>query len=319
MKVLVSLNFPDLGINMLKAAGLEVTVWTNDTPMSREELISACKAHDILWSASIYALDAEFLNANRHLKFISQFAAGYNNIDTDKARELGIPVANTPNAMADATADTAFGLLLAVSRKMFYMHKKIIRDDWQPFRPLADLGVELKGKTAGIFGLGRIGTEFAKRCAGAYDMEIIYHNRNRNLEAEKLLNATYVSFDELLGQSDVLSVHAALTPETTALFNLTAFGKMKPGAIFINTARGAMHNEKDLTEALNMGLIWGAGLDVTNPEPMLASNLLLNMENVAVTPHIGSATTKARNEMSRLAALNILQFINGENIANRVN
>lgn len=232
---------------------------------------------------------------------------------------MGIPVANTPDAMADATADIAFGLMLAVSRKMFFMHKKIIRDDWGPFRPQANLGMELKGKTVGIFGLGRIGTEFAKRCAGAYGMKIIYHNRNRNLVAERLLNATYVSFDELLGNSDIISVHAAMTPGTTELFNREAFQKMKPGAIFINTARGGMHNEKDLIEVLKNRIIWGAGLDVTNPEPMLASNPLLSMENVAVTPHIGSATTEARNEMSRLAALNILQFIRGESVTNLVN
>jgi len=318
MKVLVSLNFPKKGIEMLRDEGLEVTVWSNDTPMSQRQLNEACQQHDILWSSSIYALDAAFLQANRQLKLISQFAAGYNNIDVDKAKELGIPVANTPGAMADATADIAFGLLLAVARKLFFMHKKIIRDDWTPFRPQAHLGMELKGKTLGVIGLGRIGTEFAKRCKGAYGMEVLYHNRHRNDTAEKSLQARFVELDDLLRHSDIVSVHSELNSDTRNLMDMGAFAKMKPTAIFLNTARGAIHNEQDLIKALRNGVIWGAGLDVTNPEPMQPDNPLLQMENVAVTPHIGSATREARDEMSRLAALNILQFIRGEPIENRV-
>ncbi|MBM1105591.1 D-glycerate dehydrogenase [Aurantibacter crassamenti] len=318
MKVLVSLNFPSLGIEMLRKEGLEVTTWTEDLPMSKEQLIAATKKNDILLSASIYNLDADFLEQNKHLKLISQFAVGYNNIDVKKATELNIPVTNTPNAMTDATADIAFGLLLAVSRKMFHMHKKIINNEWGHFRPQANLGVELKGKTVGILGMGRIGIEFAKRCVGAYGMKVLYHNRKPNREAEKELNATYVSFDELLEKSDIVSVHCALTEATKEKFNSQAFSKMKPSSIFINTARGGIHNETDLIEALNNKTIWGAGLDVTNPEPMQADNLLLNMENVAVLPHIGSATVEARNEMSRLAAWNIIQFSRGETLTNQV-
>ena len=318
MKVLVSLNFPSIGIEMLREEGLEVTVWTEDLPMSREQLIESSQKHDILFSSSIYKLDADFLEQNKHLKLISQFAAGYNNIDIKKASGLGIPIANTPNAMSDATADIAFGLMLAVARKMFFMHKKIISGDWSHFRPQANLGIELKGKTVGVLGMGRIGTEFAKRCFGAYDMKVIYHNRNRNAEAEKTLNATYVSFEKLLEKSDILSVHSGLSEETKELFNHKTFAKMKPSAIFINAARGGIHNEQDLIEALKNKTIWGAGLDVTNPEPMRHDNPLLGMENVAVLPHIGSATVEARNEMSRLAAWNIIQFSRGKTIDNLI-
>lgn len=318
MKVLVSLNIPPVGIEMLRNEGLEVTVWTDDNPMTDEQLTLATQKHDILLSTSTYKIDSVFLERNKHLKLISQFAAGYDNINLKKATELDIPIANTPNAMVDATADIAFALMLAVSRKMFFMHKKIIDNDWGPFRPQANLGMELKEKTIGIFGMGRIGTEFAKRCAGAYDMKILYHNRNRNKEAEKNLKATYVSFDDLLKQSDVLSVHCALTAATKNRFNYDAFSKMNSNSIFINTARGGIHNEKDLIKALQDRSIWGAGLDVTNPEPMAANNPLLQLENVAITPHIGSATIEARNEMSRLAALNIIQLARGEPIQNRV-
>lgn len=318
MKVLVSLNIPKVGIDMLRDEGLEVTEWPHDPLMSKEQLFEATQKHDILLSSSPYKIDSSFLDANKHLKLISQFATGYDNIDIKKAAEIGIPIANTPNAMVDATADIAFGLLLAVSRKMFYMHKKIISDDWSHFRPRANLGMELKGKTLGIFGMGRIGTAFAKRCVGAYDMKVLYHNRTRNIESEDELGATYVSFDGLLKESDILSVHCALTEATKEKFNKGAFKRMKPSSIFINTARGGIHNETDLIEALQNKTIWGTGLDVTNPEPMKRDNPLLQMENTAIVPHIGSATVEARNEMSRLAAMNIIQFYRGEPITNLV-
>lgn len=318
MKVLVSLNIPKIGIELLRDEGLKVTVCTNELPMPYEQLIEATQQHDILLSSSHHKLDSEFLVRNNHLKLISQFAVGYDNIDLKKASEIGIPVANTPNAMIDATADIAFALLLSVSRKTFYMHKKIIDNDWGYFRPQANLGRELKGKTVGILGMGRIGTAFAQRCAGAYDMKVLYHNRTRNTESEKKLNAKYVSFEYLLEHSDIISVHCALTPDTENMFTLDVFKKMKPSSIFINTARGGIHNEKDLIKALQNNSIWGAGLDVTNPEPMAFDNPLLRMENVAITPHIGSATIEARNEMSRLAAMNIIQFTRGEKITNLV-
>lgn len=318
MKVLVSINIPKIGVDMLREEGLEVTTWTNDLPMSREQLMEATQQHDILLSSSNYNIDADFLDYNKHLKLISQFAVGYDNIDLKKAATLNIPVANTPNAMTDATADIAFSLLLAVSRKMLYMHKKIISNEWGHFRPQANLGIELKGKTLGIMGMGRIGTEFAKRCVGAYGMKVLYHNRSQMLDSKNSLNATYVSFEELLQKSDILSVHCSLTERTKEKFNSLTFAKMKPSSIFINTARGGIHNENNLIDALQNNVIWGAGLDVTNPEPMKWDNPLLSMENVAVVPHIGSATIEARDEMSRLAAVNIIQFFNGKPLSNLV-
>src|SRR6185295_837172 len=153
--------------------------------------------------------DKEFMNECRHLEIISQFAAGYDNINVAEATKLGIPLGYAPGAMSDATADIAFGLMIAVSRKFFYMHKRIGKGEWTHFRPKANLGFELKNKTLGIFGLGRIGLEMAKRCKGAYNMNVIYTNRKPNEEAEKLLQAKKVSFEELLQQSDVLSAHCA--------------------------------------------------------------------------------------------------------------
>ena len=319
VKVFVTRDLPGVGIELLKKEGFHVSVWPHDRPMSAGEIIEeGKKAHAVL-TLLTDVINAEFLNACAHLDIISQFAVGYDNINIPEATKLGIAVGYTPGAMSDATADTAFGLMIATSRKMFYMHKRIAKGEWTFFRPKADLGIELKNKTLGIFGLGRIGLQMAIRCKGAYNMKIIYHNRKPNRDADKLLGASLVSFSELLSQSDVLSVHCALNNETRGVFDQTAFSKMKPTSIFVNTARGGIHNEKDLVEALNVGKIWGAGLDVTNPEPMDANNPLLSMPNVAVLPHIGSATEEARNEMSRLAAMNIIEFYKYNRISNVVN
>jgi glyoxylate reductase len=319
IKVFITRDIPPAGMDLLKKEGFSVTVWPHDRPIPADELIKEGKKATAVICISTDKIDETFLGECKHLDIISQFAAGYDNINIAEATRLGIPVGNAPGAMSNATADIAFGLMISVSRKFFYMHKKIGKGEWGFFRPKANLGMELKNKTLGIVGLGRIGTEMAKRCKGAYDMKIIYHNRKPNSQAEKSLGAILVSFDELLKQSDVISVHCALSEETKGIFNKQAFSKMKPTSIFINTSRGPVHNEEDLVEALNAGMIWGAGLDVTNPEPMRADNPLLDMENVAILPHIGSATIEARSEMSRLAAVNVLEFYKNGKVPNIIN
>ncbi|MCH5716720.1 NAD(P)-binding domain-containing protein [Niabella hibiscisoli] len=175
------------------------------------------------------------------------------------------------------------------------------------------------GKTLGVFGLGNIGYEMAIKCKAAFGMNIIYHNRKPNAKAEQELDATYVSFEELLTQSDVLTLHANLSDTTKGIFNKQAFSKMKSNAIFINTGRGGLHNETDLKEALDAGTIWGAGLDVTNPEPMDKDNPLLTMPNVCILPHIGSATQEARNGMAVMAAKNVIAGLKNEPLPTIVN
>jgi glyoxylate reductase len=282
--------------------------------MTQDEMIERAKTHDAIYITSTEKIDKRFLNECSHLEIISQFAVGYDNIDVPEATKLGIPIGYTPGAMSDATADVAFGLMIATSRKMFYQHKSIIKGEWTFFRPTANLGLELKNKTLGIYGLGRIGMVMAKRCAGAYDMKIIYHNRKSNPEAEKKFGAKRVDFKTLLAESDVISIHCSLSAETKGVFNKEAFSQMKRTSIFINTSRGGVHNETDLIEALNSKVIWGAGMDVTNPEPMNQNNPLLQMENVSILPHIGSATIDARNEMARLAAMNIIEFYTNKRV-----
>lgn len=319
IKVFVSSVIPQVGIDMLKQEGFIVSTWDNLTPIPRDILIEKTKQCNALLATLTGKLDAHFMNECKHLDVISNFGVGYDNIDVAEATKLGISVGNTPGVLTDATADIAFGLMIAASRKMFFMHKKILKGEWKYFTPTQNLGIELKNKTLGIFGLGRIGIEMAKRCKGAYNMKVIYHNRKQNAEAEKLLDAKYVSFDELLAQSDVLSVHSAFSEKVKGIFNKDAFSKMKPTSIFINTSRGGVHNEEDLIEALNTKTIWGAGLDVTNPEPMHADNPLLTMDTVAILPHIGSATVEARNGMSKLAAENIIGFYKDGRVPNLVN
>ena len=319
IKVLVTRKIPSIGIEMLRNEGFPVTAWPLERPMTDQELIAESKKHNVILCVSADNIGADFINGCSHLEMISQFAVGYDNIDVPLATKLGIPIGYAPGAMNEATADIAFGLMIAVARKFFYMHKGILKREWTYFKPNANLGMEFNNKTIGIFGLGRIGLAMARRCRGAYNMNVIYNNRSVNAEAEKLFNAKRVSFDELLRQSDVISVHSVLSKDTKEIFNKDAFSKMKSTSIFINTARGGVHNELDLIEALNKGTIWGAGLDVTNPEPMQMDNPLLEMENVCILPHIGSATIEARNEMSRMAAENIISYYKDNTVPHIVN
>ncbi|MEO9512018.1 MAG: D-glycerate dehydrogenase [Flavobacteriaceae bacterium] len=307
-KIFLSRIFPETATNILEDAGFQVISWNKEHPMSYDQLTKAAQECDALFCTLTDKIDSSFLNSCSHLDIITQFAVGYDNIAIAEATKLGIPIGYAPNAMNEATADITFGLMIATARKMFFMNQKIKDGDWSYFNPVGHLGLELKGKTLGILGLGRIGLAMAQRCKGAYNMNILYHNRNINPQAEKNLGAKLVDFETFLSQSDVISVHCALTEETKDIFNKTAFDKMKSNALFINTARGAVHNEQDLIKALQQGVIWGAGLDVTNPEPMKAHNPLLTMENVCVLPHIGSATITARNEMARMGAQNIISF-----------
>lgn len=319
MKIICSRVIPEVGLNILRDAGHEVDQYTEQKPLTTDILIKLCQPYNALLSATSTALNEEFFNACKHLKAISLLSVGHDNVDARTATKYKIPVGNTPDVVSAATADIAFLLILAVSRKAIFHYNRIVQDQWHFTEPTAFLGKELEKKTLGIFGLGRIGLDLATKIKAAYHMDIIYHNRNRNPEAEKLLDARYVSFEALLAQSDVLSVHTNLSSETKAVFNMEAFRKMKPSAIFINTARGGIHDEADLIKALDSGILWGAGLDVTNPEPMHKENPLLRHPNVCVLPHIGTATEETRGAMAQRAATNIVTALKGEKMPYCIN
>jgi len=318
-KVLITRRISENALALIQKSGFETTVYTELKNISQEELIEMCEGHSALLSVGPNKIDEHFLNSCKQLKGIALMSVGFDKVNVGAAIKHRMPISNTPDVLSEATADTAFLLMLSVARKAFYMHKTILRGEWNFFDPMKNLGQELYGKTLGVFGLGRIGFELAKKAKAAYGMDIIYHNRSRNEQAETELSATYLSFDELLKQSDVLSVHVNLSEETKGLFNKAAFEKMKSNAIFINTARGAIHNEVDLIEALRHKTIWGVGLDVTNPEPMDKHNPLLEMENVCVLPHIGSATEETREKMAMMAAENIVAVLKGEQMPRVIN
>ncbi len=312
MKVFINKRIPDVGIQMLKEAGLQVIFPEHET-LSYEEWLNSCKNTDTILSIGAeFKYDRNFFEACPNVKAIALYSVGFDHVDIKEATKRRIPVGNTPDVLSKATSDVAFLLMQSVARRASYNFRKVKEGSWGAFDPLHALGQELYGKTLGIFGLGRIGYEMAEKSKKAFGMNIIYHNRRQNEEAERGLGATYVSFEELIRNSDVLSVHANFTPEHQELFNYALFEQMKPDAIFINTARGGFHNQKDLYRALVEQKIWGAGLDVTNPEPMFADDPILDLSNVCILPHIGSATVEARNGMARLAAGNIIAFSKGE-------
>jgi glyoxylate reductase len=183
-KVLITRVIPGIAEEILTQAGFDVTVWPGE-PMTTEELVRESKKVNALLSLGANKIDKAFLSECNHLDLIAQFSVGYDNVDLAEATRYSIPVSNTPDVLSEATADVAFGLMINVSRKMFYLHKTILKGEWRRFEPLKDLGFELTGKTLGIFGMGRIGMVMAQRCKGAFNMDIIYHNRSRNAEAEE--------------------------------------------------------------------------------------------------------------------------------------
>lgn len=318
MKVFINKRIPEIGIKMLEDAGLQITI-PEDQDLSAEEWINYCKDADAVLNVGQNKYDKDFFEQCPNVKAIALFSVGFDAVNIDEANKRKIPVGNTPDVLSRATSDIAFLLMQSVSRRASYYFQKVKDDDWGNFDPLHALGQELYGKTLGIFGLGRIGFEMAEKCKKAFDMNIIYHNRSHNDEAEQKLGAKYVSFEELVSQSDVLSIHASFTEEHAELFNQSVFEKMKPNAIFVNTARGGFHNQVDLYNALVEKKIWGAGLDVTNPEPILHDDPILGLSNVCVLPHIGSATVEARNGMAKFAAENLIAFSKGEKMPHCAN
>jgi len=319
MKIFINKLIPEVGMKMLARPDINLLMPENPE-ISYEEWISYCQQCDAILNIGAYKIDAKFFDLCPSVKAVSLFSVGYDQVDLEEATRRGLPVSNTPDVLSKATSDISFMLMLMVSRlASFHTNQVRVGVRFKYFNPIANLGQELYGKTLGVFGLGRIGYEMAIKCQAAYQMPIIYHNRNRNEELEEKLGAKYVSFEELLAQSDVLSIHANYAPEYRGLFNKEVFEQMKSNAIIVNTARGGFINEQDLDEALSSGKVWGAGLDVTDPEPMLPDNPLLKQERVCVLPHIGSATMEARGGMARIAAENIVAFVEGEKLKTCLN
>ncbi|WP_461533165.1 2-hydroxyacid dehydrogenase [Sinomicrobium sp.] len=318
MKIYITRKLPSDVLCRIEKSGLQLTYNDSDILPERSEFIRNCQEVDLLLNVGMAQLDADFMQACSNLKGIALASVGYDHVDLEAAAKYGISVSNTPGVLSKTTAETAFLLMLATARKAFFRAEEVKKGKWKGFGFLHELGVEIGGKTLGIFGLGRIGIQMARMSKAAFGMDILYHNRNRNLKAEEEIGAIYVSYEELLERSDVLSVHTNLSPETMYKFDEDSFSRMKPNSIFINTSRGKVHRESDLIKALKSGEIWGAGLDVTDPEPMRADNPLLQMPNVCVLPHIGSATIETRTAMAQMAADNLLAIYRGEKMPQEI-
>ncbi|MCY7419060.1 MAG: D-glycerate dehydrogenase [Chloroflexi bacterium] len=311
-RVFVTRRIPEAGLRLLLEAA-EVDVWEGELPPPRDELLRRVAGVDGLLALLTDRVDDELLDAaGPQLKVVSNFAVGYDNIDVAACARRGIPVGNTPGVLTEATADLAMTLLLAVARRITESNTFVRDDRWVTWGPLLLLGKDVSGATLGIVGFGRIGREVARRARG-FGMRVIYTGRSRAPEAiESELGATFVDFDSLLAQSDFVSVHVSLSAETRHLIDAAALAKMRPGSVLINTARGPVVDQAALTDSLRSGHLWGAGLDVTDPEPMRADDPLVNMPNCLIVPHVASATERTRDKMAEKAARNLLAGLRGD-------
>jgi glyoxylate reductase len=316
-KVFITRMIPEKGLEIVREY-CDVDLWQDDLPPGREELLRHVRGVDGLLSLLTDIVDGEVMDAaGEQLKVISNHAVGFDNIDVPAATARGIPVGNTPDVLTDATADFAFALLMAVARRIPEGERYVHAGKWKTWGPRLLLGVDIKGATLGLIGLGRIGKAVARRAAG-FDMQVIYYDPKEAKDSSQL-KARRVDFETLLHESDFISIHTPLTPDTRHLIDAEAFSKMKPNAVLINTARGPIVDPEALYEALKANRIFGAGLDVTEPEPIPLDSPLLQLENVIVVPHIASASQSSRDQMSWLAAQNLIAGLKGERMPHCVN
>ncbi len=291
----------------------DVDVWPESTPPSAQQIEQHVQDADALVCMLTDTISKNLIDSAPKLKVISQMAVGIDNIDVVCATQKKLPVGHTPDVLSNTTADFAFALLLAVSRRVVESHNAVQRGNWQPWGPFVWSGQDVSGSTIGILGMGRIGQAMARRAAG-FDMKILYHSRSRKPEVEKKLGAEFVSLESLLTNSDFISIHTFLSDDTYHLINRQSFNLMKKNSILINTGRGAVVDQKALYEALEQGRIAGAGLDVSDPEPILQTDPLLKLPNVVITPHIGSASYHTRNRMAMMMAENVVAALSGKQI-----
>ncbi|KAF7686753.1 glyoxylate reductase/hydroxypyruvate reductase b [Silurus meridionalis] len=313
-RVYVSRKVPPQGLEILrKSAQVQIELWDSDDPVPRQELLKKVKGCDGLLCVLTEKIDAELLNAaGPKLKVVSTMSVGFDHLSLDELKKRGIRVGYTPEVLTDAVAELTVALLLTTSRRLIEATHEAKTGGWGTWRTLWLCGYELANSTVGIFGLGRIGVAIAERLKPFKVNKFIYTDVAPRPELAEAIQAEYVSMDELARRSDFLAVCCALTPDTQGICNKNLFSKMKNTSIFINTSRGGVVNQEDLYEALSSGQIAGAGLDVTTPEPLPTSHLLFSLKNCVILPHIASASYTTRNDMSALAANNLLAGLRGE-------
>ena len=316
-KVLVTRIIPEEALKLLSESCV-IDLNEEDRPLSREELKARVRDKEGLLCLLTDKIDREVMEAAPRLRVIANVAVGYDNIDIEAASGRGIMVTNTPGVLDETTADLTWALVMALARRIVEADRFVREGRFKEWKSMLLLGSDVHGKTLGIIGLGRIGQAMARRAKG-FGMRVLYYSRNRaSPKVEEELSAEYVDKDTLLRESDFVTLHVPLTPETFHMISRREISLMKPTAYLINTSRGPVVDETALVEALKEGRIAGAALDVYEAEPTLAPGLT-GLENVVLTPHIGSATIETRTKMALLAVENLMDALSGKRPKNLVN
>jgi glyoxylate reductase len=320
-KIYITQKIADVGIKMLQDKGYEVDVNPEGNKiLSKEELVVALKAkpYDAVLQLLTNKIDSEIFEAVPTAKIFANYAVGYNNVDVAEAIKRGIVVTNTPGALTDAVADHTVALIMSIAMRVVESDKYLREGKFHGWEPLGFLGADLRDKTLGILGAGRIGYRVSKIMHKGFEMNVIYYDVKKNEMFENDLDAKFCETpEELLKNADIVSVHVPLIDSTKHFINAERLAIMKPTAYLINTSRGPVVDENALVSALKNNLIAGAGLDVFENEPKLAPGLA-ELSNIVITPHIGSATFKTRSEMAVLAAQNIIDFLETGSPKNKV-
>jgi len=318
-KVFVSRVIPDDGLDPVRAA-TDAAVWPDELPPPRAELLDAVAGCDGVLTLLTDRVDDEFLDrAGPQLKVVSNFAVGFDNIDVAACTARGIPVGNTPGVLTETTADLAWALLMAAARRLVEGDRYVRDGRWKTWGPMLLMGPDVHGATLGIVGFGRIGQAVARRARG-FGMRILYHDPRRaspSVEAE--YGAEYRTLEGILPESDYVTLHVDLRPETRGLINAERIGWMKPGAILVNTSRGPVVDSLALADALRSGRLGAAALDVTDPEPIPVDHPLVGLDNCLIVPHIASASRATRGKMASMAAANLLAGLRGDRLPTPVN
>ncbi len=316
-KVFVTRCIPGVGIARLQEVA-EVNVWEEQMPPPKSVIMQEVADCQGLLCLLTDTIDVEVIEAAPQLKVISNYAVGFDNIDVSAASAHGIAVGNTPEVLTETTADMAWVLMMAIARRIAEADKYVRAGRWHTWEPQLLLGHDIFGATLGIIGLGRIGQAVARRARG-FEMRVLYYDPQRRADTEDELGMQYAELDELLRQSDFVSVHCPLTPETHHLIGARELMLMGPHSFLINTARGPVVDEAALYLALKAGDIHGAAVDVTEEEPVPSNSPLLKLDNVIITPHIASASHQTRNKTALIAADNVISGLAGKPLPYCVN
>lgn len=320
MQIYITRKIPSAGIDLLKNSGHDVDISEKDGVLTKSELIEELskKEYDAVLCLLTDKIDGEVFDAAPKAKIFANYAVGYNNIDVDAAKERGVLISNTPGILTDTVAEHTFALLMAIARRVVEADAFTRAGRYDGWAPELFLGTDLRGKTLGILGAGRIGSRVAEIAHSGYEMNVCYYDVKRNKDIEEALGAQFKENPEdVLKESDFVTTHVPLLDSTRHLVNKERLETMKPSAYLVNTSRGPVIDEKALVEALKTGTIKGVALDVFENEPELAPELS-DCPNVIITPHIASATEETRGKMSEMAAENIVAALNAEEPPNLV-